>query len=132
MTRLLAVLGLLTLTMIVLVAELVRRRKLKERHAAIWFVFSLAIAFGVVFPDNVTRLAQLLGFGLPANLVLVLGLVTLTFISLQLSIEVGRLRDLVERIATEVALLNLGATHSTQSSSEEEAHLDSQPEGPSG
>jgi hypothetical protein len=105
MTRLYLVVGLAVVTLGVLVFELVRRRMLKERHAAIWLLFTALVALGAVFPGAVTRFSQFLGFTVPANLVLVLGLIVLTAITIQLSVELGRLRDLVERLASQASLL---------------------------
>ena len=111
MSRLMFTLGFLVVVAVVIVAELVRRRRLKERHAAVWLAFGLAVVLAVIFPAGVIRLSELLGFELPANLVFVAGLVVLTFVALQLSVEIGRLRDLVERLATEVALLSVDRDH---------------------
>ena len=105
MTRLYIAIGLGVLALAVLVFELVRRRMLKERHAAIWLLFTVIVVLGALFPGTVTRLSRFLGFTVPANLVLVLGLVVLTAITIQLSVELGRVRDLVERLASQTALL---------------------------
>lgn len=105
MNRLYVAIGLAVLVLAALVFELVRRRMLKERHAAIWLLFTAMIALGALFPGLVTRLSRFLGFTVPANLVLVLGLVVLTAITIQLSVELGRLRDLVERLASQTALI---------------------------
>ena len=109
MTRLYIAIGLGVLALAVLVFELVRRRMLKERHAAIWLLFTVMVALGALFPGAVTRLSRFLGFTVPANLVLVLGLVVLIAITIQLSVELGRLRDLVERLASQVALIETGS-----------------------
>ena len=95
--------GALVVILIVVVAELVRRRRLKERHAGIWMVLGIGVVIAVIFPGAVVWISGFLGFELPANLVLVAGLVALTFVALQLSVEIGRLRDLVERLTTEVS-----------------------------
>ena len=105
MSRLMLTFGLLVVVAVVIVAELVRRRRLKERHAAIWLVFGVAVIVAAVLPGTVIGISEFLGFEVPANLVLVAGLVVLAFVALQLSVEIGRLRDLVERLATEIALL---------------------------
>lgn len=104
MDRLLVTLAVFILVWLIAVFELVRRRKLKERHAALWLVLALLVAAGLLFSESVGAVARFLGFGLVSNLVIVLGLVVLAFISLQLSVELGRLRDVVERLTSEVAL----------------------------
>lgn len=107
MSGLALTLGLLVILAAAVVIELVRRRRLKERHAAIWLAFGFAISIAMLIPELVTILARWLGFELPSNLVLVGGLVVLTFVALQLSVELGRLRDTVERLTTEIALIGI-------------------------
>jgi hypothetical protein len=87
--------------------ELLRRRRLREKYAALWIVVGLLTLVLAVVPGLLTTVAQALGFALPANLLFLLGGVLLTTISLQLSGEVGRLEDESQRLAEEVALLRL-------------------------
>lgn len=107
--RLLVSLGVFIFGLIVVVFELVRRRKLKERHAALWLILAVLVGIGLVFSDFAGSVARFLGFDLVSNLVIVFGLMVLVFISLQLSVEVGRLRDIVERLTSEVAILGVEA-----------------------
>lgn len=107
MSRLLITFGLLAAVLFAVVAELVRRRRLKERHAGIWMALGAGVVVAVFFPSAVIWVSDFLGFELPANLVLVTGLVVLTFVAIQLSVEIGRLRDLVERLTTEIALISM-------------------------
>jgi len=96
-------LGIAAVLLLVVVLELVRQRRLRERLAVFWVAFSAGVALAVLFPDAVERVAEALGFGLPANLVFVAGLIMLAFVGIQLSVEVTRLRYLVERITNEFA-----------------------------
>ena len=92
--------------LLVIVLELVRQRRLRERFAALWIVFSAGVVVAVVFPGSVERIATALGFGLPSNLVFVAGLIILAFVGIQLSVELTRLRFLVERLTNELAAAN--------------------------
>lgn len=109
MSGLMLTLGILVLLAAVVVVELVRRRRLKERYAAIWLAFGMSILFAMIVPESVTVVAGWLGFIVPSNLVLVGGLVVLSFVALQLSVELGKLRDMLERLATEIALVGVDA-----------------------
>ena len=102
---LLVSLGVVAVALVVLVLELVRRRRLKERFASVWIAFSIIATVGVFFPGLVEAVANRLGFEVAANLVLLAGMLALALISLQLSVEVGRLRDMVERLTTRLAIL---------------------------
>jgi hypothetical protein len=87
--------------------ELLRRRSLREKYAALWLMVSLATVFFAVFPRILASLARLLGFAVPANLLFLVGGIVLTVISMQLSLETGRLEEESRRLAEEVALLRL-------------------------
>lgn len=98
-------LGAFSLTLVIVVLELVRRRRLKERFAVVWVVFSVVSVLGVFLPGAVEAIATGLGFELPANLVLVAGLAAVVIVAIHLSVEAGRLRDAVERLGSRLAIL---------------------------
>jgi hypothetical protein len=99
---------------LVLTVELLRRRTLREKYAAIWLVVSLAVIVFAVVPAAMTMAARLLGFALPSNLLFLLGGLILTSISVHLSLEMGRLEDQTQRLAEEVALLRLDVVRLTE------------------
>jgi len=95
------------LLVLVLTFELVRRRALREKYAALWlFVAVVAVIFSA-FPSVLNRLATLLGFQVPANLLFAIAALVLLFVSMQLSLELGRVEDHNQRLAEEVAMLRL-------------------------
>ena len=97
--------GVVAMILVISTLELVRRRLLKERYAAIWVGFTTLIALGVIFQGAVTKVAHSLGFEVPANLVIVAGVLALAFVSVVLSIEVTRLRGTIERVTNRLAVL---------------------------
>ena len=88
-----------------LVIELLRRRQLREKYAALWLGIGTAAVLIAVFPSLLDRVTRLLGFAVPANLLFFGGSLVLTAISMQLSLEIGRLEEKSRRLAEEVALL---------------------------
>ena len=95
------------LLILLLTLELLRRRQLREKYAALWIIISIFTVVIAVFPAVLYRAAQLLGFGLPANLVFFTGGTVLLVISMQLSFETGRLEAETQRLAEEHAILQL-------------------------
>ncbi|MEO6822804.1 MAG: DUF2304 domain-containing protein [Candidatus Nanopelagicales bacterium] len=91
--------------LLVLVVELMRRQRLREKYAALWLLVSVAVLFFAIFPRLFTGISRLLGFGLPVNLAFALAVFVLLAVAMQLSFETGRLEDRVQRLAEEVALL---------------------------
>jgi hypothetical protein len=94
------------LTLVVLF-EMLRRQRLREKYAVIWVVVVLATVLLALFPRLLTSSADLLGVEVPANLLFFGAIMLLLFISIQLSYEIGRLEERTRTLAEEVALLRL-------------------------
>ena len=61
-------LGLLTAVGItIFIVELLRRRILREKYAVLWLLVCAGLLLFSIFPGLLTRLADLLGFEVPAN-----------------------------------------------------------------
>jgi hypothetical protein len=95
------------LAALVLVFELLRRRKLREKYAAIWIVIALGTVVVAVFPQLLQGVADLIGIQTPSNLLFFGSLIVLFAVSLQLSREVGLLEEQSRRLAEEVGTLTL-------------------------
>lgn len=92
---------------LVLVFELLRRRRLREKYAVIWVVIALATLLVAVFPALLSQFADLVGIATPSNLLFFGSLITLFAVSLQLSREVGLLEEQTRRLAEEIGTLKL-------------------------
>lgn len=97
----------LALALLVLVFELLRRRRLREKYMAIWVAVALGTVVLAVFPELLYRSASLLGVQTPSNLLFLISLVVLLAISLQLSGEVGQLEEQTRTLAEEVGSIRL-------------------------
>jgi hypothetical protein len=99
--------GITVLLTLVFIFELLRRKALREKYAFVWIVTALLLVVGALFPDLVIRLSTALGFATIASFLLVFfGLIVL-FITMQLSLELGKVEDQNQRLAEELALLKL-------------------------
>lgn len=90
-----------------LVFELMRRRRLRQKYAFLWVLVAGATVLLSVFPDALGQASALLGIAVPSNLLFLASLVILFGVSLQLSIEVGVLEEQSRRLAEEVGALRL-------------------------
>ena len=70
-----------------LVVEMLRRRRLRERHAIWWLVAGMLALFISVFPQSLEWAAGLLGFDAPVNLAFFASLILLFLVALQHSAE---------------------------------------------
>ncbi len=102
------VLGIVAAAIIVLTLfEMLRRQRLREKHAVIWTVLAVGALVVAVFPGTIVWLSELLHIQVPSNLVFFLGSLLLLAMSLQHSYEIGRLEEQTRTLAEEVALHRL-------------------------
>ncbi len=95
------------LLVLAVVISLLRRRRLRERHAVWWlFAGTLALIAGV-FPETLTHAASFLGIEVPVNLVFFTSIAVLFLVSLQHSSELTALETKTRILAEKVALMEL-------------------------
>ena len=95
-----------SVTLLVVVLELVRRRKLTEEYSFLWIVCSLALLGLSVKREILHATARWLGVYYPPALLL-LALIAMVFVaSLCFSVIVSRQRKQIERLIEETAILS--------------------------
>jgi len=92
---------------LVFIFELLRRKALREKYAFVWIVTALLLVAGALFPDLAIRLSTALGFATIASFLMVFFGLIMLLITMQLSLELGKVEDQNQRLAEEVALLKL-------------------------
>lgn len=90
-----------------LVFELLRRRRLRQKYAFLWVLVAGATVALSVFPALLQGASGALGIAVPSNLLFLISLLILFGVSLQLSIEVGVLEEQTRRLAEEIGALRL-------------------------
>lgn len=92
---------------LIVVIELLRRRQLRERHAIWWLIAGvLALVIGV-FPATLTWAADLVGIGIPTNLVFFVSIAILVLVCLQHSAELTELESKTRVLSEQIALQDL-------------------------
>jgi hypothetical protein len=95
------------LLVLFIVIEMLRRRRLRERHAAWWLIAGIfALVIGI-FPGTLKWAAQLLGVEVSTNLVFFVSIAVLFLVCLQHSSELTELEAKTRRLAEEIALHDL-------------------------
>lgn len=92
---------------LVLVIELLRRGRLRERHAVWWLGAGVLALIAGVFPQTLEWSAKVLGIGIPVNLVFFMSIAILVVVCLQHSAELTSLEARTRVLAERVALLEL-------------------------
>jgi hypothetical protein len=100
--------AVVSLLLLALIFELLRRRQLREKYAVLWLgvgLLTLPAGFIGLNPDLLNSLSRHLGVASGASLVLFLAVVFLLMVCIHLSWEASRLEDETRALAEEVALI---------------------------
>ena len=105
------VLGVIgSVVVLVALVEMMRRHRLREKYAVIWFLVAAGVLTLAVFPGLLTGTADLIGVAVPANLLFFVASLVLLVLTLQHSHELGRLEEKTRTLAEALALLRLELT----------------------
>ena len=105
-----------SITTLVLLFELLRRKHLREKYAILWVVVAVMTLLVAAFPQVIYWASDLIGVAVPANQLFFVASMVLLGISVHHSYELGRLEDRSRTLAEEVALLRLRIEHGEQRS----------------
>ena len=101
--KLLAIAG--SATMLLLVLELIRRGRLKERYALLWLFSGVVLLILSLSRSLLEFLARKVGIFYPPSLLFLIAFVFLLLITLHFSAVISGLSEKNKRLAQEVALL---------------------------
>jgi hypothetical protein len=101
--QIVAVAGALGLLLVVL--ELVRRRRLLERYALLWLGAAIVLLFLAAWRDGLDVVADALGIATPTNAMFFVALGAIVLLLLHFSVAVSRLTDQTKVLAQRLALL---------------------------
>jgi hypothetical protein len=100
------VLSIVTAVLVLLIVlEMMRRRKLREKYAGIWLFLAAGVVLLGAVPGVLLFMTKLLRFQTASNFLLFLSLGVLGLVALHLSTEVGHLEEEVRTSVEETALL---------------------------
>lgn len=89
------------------VLDLLRRRRLKERHAIWWLLAGFLALLISIFPQILSGLAAVIGIEIPINLVFFFSVVVLFLVCVQHSSELTALEEKVRTLAEKVTFLEI-------------------------
>lgn len=98
---------LAALLVLAIVIEMLRRGRLRERHAIGWLVAGILALIAGVFPETLVWAASVIGVEVPINLVFFVSIALLFIVSLQFSSELTRLEEKTRTLAERIALLEM-------------------------
>jgi len=89
----------------VLILDLIKRKKLKEKYALLWLFSAAAIFIVATFNNILESIKNVLGITLPSNALFFLGIFFLILINLHFSLTISSLSEQNRKIAQRLALL---------------------------
>lgn len=95
-----------SLSTLLFILELVRRRKLREEYSWLWILTSGSMILLVIFYGALGWLSGLIGAAAPVTTLFIFALLFLLLISVHFSTVISRLTQQVRRLTQELALLS--------------------------
>jgi len=96
---------ILSIGLIIVIFELVRRRKLREEYAWLWMLTGAVVFLLAIWRSLLLYMTHLIGAALPASTIFFFGVFFLILINLYFSVQLSTLTDRVNKITQELALL---------------------------
>ena len=93
--------------MLLLIIELVRRRKLREEYSWLWLMTGSVILLLTLWFDLLKWITHLVGAVTPSSTIFLFAFLFLIFISLHFSVVISKLTDRNKELAQQYALLEL-------------------------
>lgn len=100
-----------SLIALLVVLELVRRRRLREEYSLLWLATAIVMLVVGVWRDLLHSLADLVNIEYPPNLLFLLAALFLLFIQLYFSTVITKLTQENKEIAQQLALLRYEVEH---------------------
>ncbi|MHA7285123.1 DUF2304 domain-containing protein [Arthrobacter sp. MDT3-44] len=95
----------LAIIIVAVVLDLLRRKKIREKYAALWLIVGAATVVLGAFPQLLAIAAETVGVEIPSNLLFALGILFVLGVLLHLSVEISSVEDETRALAEEVAIL---------------------------
>lgn len=94
----------ISLGVLALIVELIRRRRLREEYSVLWFLTGLGILVLASWYELLVALTDFIGAALPTSTLFFFALVFLFLVSLQFSVRISTLDNRVKELAQKIAL----------------------------
>lgn len=96
---------ILSFVIVLLVIDMLRRKKIREKYAALWLLVGLSMLVLAAFPRLLEFVASLLNVQVPSNLLFAMSILLALGVCLHLSWEISVVEDETRVLAEEAAIL---------------------------
>jgi hypothetical protein len=95
---------LLGLTVLIVVINLVRTKKLKEEYALLWLFMAATLVIAPLLIDLIDTISFAIGIDYPPALLIVIALICFVLIFFQISVTISRFSEQIKVLTQELAL----------------------------
>jgi hypothetical protein len=92
---------------LLLILELVRRRKLKEEYSVLWVMTAVVVLVLALWYDLLDRVTRLIGGSLPSSTLFFFGLVFILILLLHFSVRISSLERRMTALIQELGLMTV-------------------------
>ncbi len=92
--------------LLVLIIELVRRRKLREEYSWLWLLTGVGLLVLAVWYRLLLKITNIIGAVLPISTLFFFGLFFLILISISYSVQISKLNNQVKNLAQKLSILD--------------------------
>lgn len=101
--------------LLVIIVELVRRRKLREDYSWLWLIIGIIIFFLVIWPGLLQFITDAMGIVAPTSTVFFLGIIFLILVDINSAVKLSDLNNQVKTLAQKLAILESDAEEKLKS-----------------
>ncbi|RMF98393.1 MAG: DUF2304 domain-containing protein [Candidatus Schekmanbacteria bacterium] len=94
-----------SIILLIIIIELVRRRKLREEYSVLWIITGITIIILSIWYKLLLFITKLIGAVVPTSTLFLFSLLFLILISLHFSVKISMLTDKLKEVSQEIALL---------------------------
>ena len=105
MSRIQVITIIISILFLGLVSRLIVKGRLREEYSIIWFLFTCILVGFSFWQTGLTRLSELFGVSIPANLIFTISIFIALVYLLHLSVVSSKLQKQNKQMAQEIALL---------------------------
>ena len=90
---------------IIFILNLVRKSKLDEKYSILWIIFGIVILAVSIFPNIITKIAELLNVFYPPTLMLLFAVIIIGTYIIHITVVITKQNKMIVRLVQEIAIL---------------------------
>ncbi len=88
-----------------LVIHKINKQSISMRYSCIWLVMIMFLMIIAIFPEHIIKIAQVLGFEKSSNMIFLIAIAVLFYITFLLTITVSKQNDKIKDLIQEISIL---------------------------